>query len=77
MVIKECRFHGAASWCDALMVNCDGYNDICKFYKTPEQFEKCRDDAIKINRKMGNCNNCKYKKIRCKLQRKDEEYETE
>lgn len=39
----------------------------CKFGKTKRQFNSENDESIKRNRKLGNCENCKYVKEPCRL----------
>jgi hypothetical protein len=45
----------------------------CKFRKTEEEFFETRNHAVEINRRKGNCTNCKYRtKIKCKVAEKGE-----
>lgn len=63
---NSCRFATGCGGCKILITEkCDGYNKQCKFSKTEKQFRRALNRAILINRRKGNCANCKYKTQRC------------
>ena len=43
-------------------VKCNGENKKCNFFKTKEKYINDFNEAVKINRRKGNCRNCKYMK---------------
>lgn len=66
--VKKCRYAGKMEGgdCAALKdVKCDGYHPECGFYKTEQQFIDEGDEAIRLNRRRGNCENCKYRETKC------------
>lgn len=65
---KTCYFCGDNGECGALMnCYCAGINYDCKFYKTEEQYIAERNRAVEINRAKGNCDNCKYRSVKCAI----------
>lgn len=63
-----CYFLRAHKICGALSgTTCDGVNLNCKFYKTEKMFSDARDSAIQRCREHGNCKDCKYRPVPCKL----------
>lgn len=63
----KCTF-SQNSWCGALSsTQCDGLNTACSFYKTKKQFTEDRNRAIMLNRRKGNCTDCKYVSAPCEL----------
>ncbi|MDE6780957.1 MAG: hypothetical protein K2J40_05815 [Ruminococcus sp.] len=78
--LKEeiCRFSGTSSYCQILVgVKCLGTDELCKFHKTEEQFQKERNRAILVNRKKYNCNRCRYMGIPCRLSSEEGSEENE
>ena len=74
MLIDEpevCYFSvpGKDNICTILSTSCTGTRSrrICKFFKTEKEFYEQRNRAVKINRRKGNCANCKYKKPHCEI----------
>ena len=53
--------------CLLLREDCNGTKSKqeCKFMKTTKEFYEESNRAIELNRKKGNCINCKYRKAKC------------
>ncbi|MCM1223567.1 MAG: hypothetical protein NC548_54880 [Lachnospiraceae bacterium] len=68
---EKCFFcNTEVNFCDILVtgkraVKCDGKNEKCSFFKTREKYFEDYNKAIEINRRKGNCENCKYVNARC------------
>lgn len=63
---ERCYFSRLGEQCSILAdVGCDGKNKKCSWFKTKEQFNDERDNAIRINRLKGKCQNCRYVKVPC------------
>lgn len=73
--MEICFFKQQDNICGALMGKyCNGYNDKCKFYKTEKKFIDDQNRAIELNIKKGNCENCKYRNLQCKVSQIPEKF---
>lgn len=70
-MIEKCFFYRGENECGVLInekkgaIRCDGLNERCAFYKTPEKYVADQDKSIEACRKNGRCENCKYVKRHC------------
>lgn len=63
-----CYFARLGEQCSILAdVVCDGRDTKCSWFKTKKQFNGERDNAIRINRQKGKCQNCRYVKVPCTI----------
>ena len=66
-----CYFYSPTSEisCSVLNTCCTGTRSkrLCHFYKTEREFIEGRNNAIKLNRKKGRCDKCRYKSQKCEL----------
>lgn len=70
----KCVFFSGDGWCSALVeTRCTGYLPEfgCSFYKTEEKYIDDINKSVMLNRKKGNCIQCKYRKVQCQLREKE------
>lgn len=65
----DCHFIDTKSGrCCLLGEHCTGASRSCSFRKTRKEFIIAHNRAVAVNRKRGNCNNCKYKPTPCEFE---------
>lgn len=75
---EKCVFSTGEGWCSILVeTRCDGSHSkkVCSFRKTEEEYIDGINNAIRINRKKGNCFNCKYRSVQCELREMEEHHD--
>lgn len=64
-----CHFYSAANQKGCLLLgeSCTGTKSkkLCRFKKTTKEYIEGNNRAIEINRRKGNCENCKYRFVKC------------
>ena len=63
--MEKCFFKDKDGVCDAMHTYCRHDYEHCSFYKSEKQYYHERNRAILLNRKKGNCANCKYVQVQC------------
>lgn len=66
---------GKINSCSMLNTDCTGTRSrtLCKFRKSEKEFVEARNKAVAINQRKGNCENCKYRKTKCKSSEEGED----
>lgn len=75
---EKCVFSTSEGWCSALTeTRCDGSHPgkVCSFRKTEKEYIDGINNAIRINRRKGNCSNCKYRSVQCELRETEKHHD--
>ena len=72
--MEKCFFKNHDGSCGAMSTYCNNDYEHCNFYKSEHDYIIQINNAIALNRKKGNCKNCKYVMYPCDfLQEKPKE----
>lgn len=74
----KCVFVTDEGTCSILIsTRCTGFRSkrVCSFSKTNQEYINAINDSIRLNRKKGNCFNCKYRSVQCEIREMEDEYD--
>lgn len=74
----KCVFATDEGLCSILIsTRCTGFRSkrVCSFRKSEDEYIEGINESIRINRKKGNCFNCKYRSVQCEIREKEDDYD--
>lgn len=77
-MIDKCVFSTGEGWCSILVeTKCGGScsGKVCSFRKTEKEYIDGINNAIRINRRKGNCFNCKYRSVQCEIRETEKQHD--
>ncbi len=76
---NKCVFASGEGWCSVLTeTRCDGSRskNECSFRKSEEEYIDGINNSIRINRRKGNCFNCKYRSVQCEIRETEKHHDS-